>query len=207
MSPCGCAVPSVGTCPAGVSGSLASARDSLAISALTICVWAPFLPFLAHDCWGSWNCLSQPQPCSAPLHRAAPRMWQEPEILLQGRKGCHNFPLAPSTSPFGTAQGRRGKKSSEIAEGRVAPGSRVLGRGIRVGRGWAPGLGLPPQLGSVGVWGEPEDGAAHSAGSCLLPVFHPWEPLCHVFAHPPAGWDLVECCWFPWDHSHFVMIP
>lgn len=52
--------------PAGVSDSPASARDSPVISDQIICVWALFLYFLAHDCWGSWNCSPQTRALGSP---------------------------------------------------------------------------------------------------------------------------------------------
>lgn len=112
-------------------------------------------------------------PCSAPAPLrsaagAAPRMWQEPEILLRARKGCHNFPLVPSTSPFSTAHGRQGKKISEIAEGRVALGNRVPGEGDPHGEGFSS---WPGASSSAGKCGEPEDGGMQALQGVALSHF------------------------------------
>lgn len=134
------------------------------------------------------------------LAGAAPRMWQEPEILLQDRKECHNFPPALSTSLFGTAR-RRWGKISEIAEVWVGLGNSVqpwAREGICVGMDSAPGLGLPPQPGSVRMAGEPEHGGLQALQAQLpSPVFPPLGTthVCPCFGS--CGMLLISTGLFP----------
>lgn len=180
-------------CPAlwahALLGCLVSTRDSLAISDQIICTWASFLPFLAHDCWCSWNCLPQTGPA-----QPQPRCAARPELPLgcgRSLKSSYGLGKGATTSPWFPAlllsarhTGGRARRSLKLRKGALPLGTECLGRGIRMGRDSAPGLGLPPQLGSEG---------SQRMGGCRLcrespyPIFPPLGTTVPCLCSP-TGW-------------------
>lgn len=128
------------------------------------------VPETAHPKPGPWA-------APAPLRSVAgavcvPRMWQEPEILLRIGKGTTTSPrlrallLLAQHTEGGVRRSPKLQKCGLLLE--TCPWAEPRpGEGICVGMDPAPGLGLPPQPGSVGMPGEPGDGGLQALQASL----------------------------------------